>query len=254
MVMILKGVESGGWENVPHRWLWVDKEKDEATVFVWSSETGQVLIWKKKKIPRYKFILRCSQSDWIVFRSQRDTHVRYWRGRRVCISIKKHQESLLSFHWRHSSNSHQLLLGTKSFHWVSVLFWLDSPFPASVDGPDQNTDRLHGVEPSAIFGPENPVLEFAAIDASGVPDTVEIGLSTSVVPPASLMEMGTVTWNRHLSFWSVYTTGHYRKCPQCSIMTLALPLLAVVTHSRYPVPHLFNSPGGQTQQVYPSLT
>lgn len=71
--------------------------------------------------------------------------------------------------------------------------------PPLVDGSDQHTDRLHGVEPSAILSPENPILEFAAVDASSVPDTVEVGLSTSIVPPASFMEMGTVTWNRHLS-------------------------------------------------------
>lgn len=63
---------------------------------------------------------------------------------------------------------------------------------SSVNGPDQHTDRLHRVEASAVVCPENPVLEFAAVDASGVPDTVEIGLAASVVPPASFMEMGTV--------------------------------------------------------------
>lgn len=64
---------------------------------------------------------------------------------------------------------------------------------SSVYGPDHHADRLHRVEASAIVGPEDPILEFAAVDASGVPDTIKIGLAASVVPPASFMEMGTVT-------------------------------------------------------------
>lgn len=64
---------------------------------------------------------------------------------------------------------------------------------ASVYGPDQHADRLHGVETPAVVGPEDAVLEFAAVHSSGVPDTVEVGLATGIVPPASFMEMGTVT-------------------------------------------------------------
>lgn len=64
---------------------------------------------------------------------------------------------------------------------------------SSVYGPDQHADRLHGVEASTVVGPEDPILEFASVDASSVPDTVKIGLAASVVPPASFMEMGTVT-------------------------------------------------------------
>ena len=64
---------------------------------------------------------------------------------------------------------------------------------SSVYGPDHHADTLHGVEASAVVGPEDPILEFASVDASGVPDTVKISLATSVVPPASFMEMGTVT-------------------------------------------------------------
>lgn len=65
----------------------------------------------------------------------------------------------------------------------------------SVYGPDHHADGLHRVEASTVVGPEDAVLEFAAVDASGVPDTVEVGLATSVVPPASFVEMGTVTCN-----------------------------------------------------------
>lgn len=63
----------------------------------------------------------------------------------------------------------------------------------SIYGPDHHADRLHRVETSAIVGPEDTILVFATVDPSVVPDTVEIGLATSVVPPASFMEMGTIT-------------------------------------------------------------
>lgn len=63
----------------------------------------------------------------------------------------------------------------------------------SIYGPDHHADRLHWVETSAIVGPEDTILVFATVDTSVVPDTVEIGLATSVVPPASFMEMGTIT-------------------------------------------------------------
>lgn len=64
---------------------------------------------------------------------------------------------------------------------------------ASVYRSDHHADRLHGVEPSTVVGPEHPILVFAAVDPSGVPDTVQVGLATGVVPPSSFMEMGTVT-------------------------------------------------------------
>lgn len=42
----------------------------------------------------------------------------------------------------------------------------------SVYGPDHDADRLHGVETSAIVGPEDTILVFAAVDTTVVPDTV----------------------------------------------------------------------------------
>lgn len=78
--------------------------------------------------------------------------------------------------------------GLRSCPWTSLAYSI-----SSVYGPDHHADRFHGVEASTVVGPEDPILELATVDASGVPDTVEIGLATSVVPPASFMEMGTVT-------------------------------------------------------------
>ena len=63
----------------------------------------------------------------------------------------------------------------------------------SVYGPDHDADRLHGVEAPAVLGPEDPVLVLAAVDATGVPHAVEVGLAAAVVPPASLLEVGAVT-------------------------------------------------------------
>lgn len=57
---------------------------------------------------------------------------------------------------------------------------------------DHHANRLHGVEAAAIVGPEDPILVLAPVDASSVPDTVKIGLAASIVPPASLIEMGTI--------------------------------------------------------------
>lgn len=78
--------------------------------------------------------------------------------------------------------------GLHSYPWTSLACSI-----SSVYGPDQHTDRLHRVEASAVVRPEDPILEFAAVNASGVPYTVQIGLAASVVPPASFVEMGTVT-------------------------------------------------------------
>ena len=84
---------------------------------------------------------------------------------------------------------------------------------SSVYGPDQHTDSLHRVEASTIVGPENPILEFAAVNASGVPDTVQIGLTASVVPPASFMEMGTVTCRRETG--RLMTVFFYKTSTYC---------------------------------------
>lgn len=63
---------------------------------------------------------------------------------------------------------------------------------SSVYWPDEHSDSLHGVEAAAVVGPENPILEFAAVHAPRVPHAVQVGLATSVVPPASFVEVGAV--------------------------------------------------------------
>lgn len=54
-------------------------------------------------------------------------------------------------------------------------------------------NRFKRVVASPVVGPEDPVLVLAAIDSSAVPDPVQIGLTTRIVPPAALMEVSTVT-------------------------------------------------------------
>lgn len=68
---------------------------------------------------------------------------------------------------------------------------------SSVYRPDEHTDGLHGVEAAAIVGPEDSILKFAAVHASRIPHAIQVGLAAGVVPPASFMEMRTVTCNRN---------------------------------------------------------
>lgn len=46
------------------------------------------------------------------------------------------------------------------------------------------------------LGPVDPVLVTAAVMPTTVPDTVQVGVSTGVIPPTSLLVVGAVTW-RH---------------------------------------------------------
>lgn len=64
---------------------------------------------------------------------------------------------------------------------------------ALVDGSDQHAHSFHGVEASAVVCPEDAVLELVAIHTAGVPDAIEIGLATCIVPPATFMEVSTVS-------------------------------------------------------------
>lgn len=66
----------------------------------------------------------------------------------------------------------------------------------SLDGPDHEADRLERVETSSVFSPEDPVLEFAAVNSPAVPHAVQVGLAAGVIPPAALVEVGAVTWQR----------------------------------------------------------
>lgn len=75
--------------------------------------------------------------------------------------------------------------------WTSLLSSISSFY-----WPDEHTDSLHGVEAAAIVGPEDSILKFVAVYASHIPYAIQVGLAASIVPPASFMEMRTVTCNR----------------------------------------------------------
>lgn len=64
----------------------------------------------------------------------------------------------------------------------------------SIDWSNHQANGFERVETSAILRPENAILKFAAVDPSTVPNTVQVGLATRVVPPAALMEVSAVTW------------------------------------------------------------
>lgn len=64
---------------------------------------------------------------------------------------------------------------------------------ASVNRSDHHAHSFHGVEASSVVRPEDAVLELVAIHATRVPDSVEIGLAACIVPPATFMEVSTVS-------------------------------------------------------------
>lgn len=84
--------------------------------------------------------------------------------------------------------------------WTSLLSSI-----CSVYRPDEHTDSLHGVEAAAIVGPEDSILKFAAVYTSRIPYAIQVGLAAGIVPPASFMEMRTVTCNGN---WMVVICHH----------------------------------------------
>lgn len=53
---------------------------------------------------------------------------------------------------------------------------------------------LQRVGPSSEFSPVDSILVATAVVSSSVPYSVEVRMGTCVVPPASLLVVGTVTW------------------------------------------------------------
>lgn len=60
-------------------------------------------------------------------------------------------------------------------------------------GPDQHGSLLERVSATTKLGPVDAVLVAAAVVATPVPDTVEVGVGTGMVPPASPLVQGAVT-------------------------------------------------------------
>ena len=70
---------------------------------------------------------------------------------------------------------------------------------SSVDGSNHHACSLERVKPSTVLGPEDAILELAAVHASTVPHPIQVGLATPTVPPAPLVEVGAVTWGERAS-------------------------------------------------------
>lgn len=58
---------------------------------------------------------------------------------------------------------------------------------------DQHGSLLERVSATTKLGPVDAVLVAAAVVATPVPDTVEVGVGTGMVPPASPLVQGAVT-------------------------------------------------------------
>lgn len=55
---------------------------------------------------------------------------------------------------------------------------------------------LQRIRPSSELSPVDPILVAAAVMPTTVPHAIQVGMSTGIVPPSSLLVVGTVTW-RH---------------------------------------------------------
>lgn len=63
-------------------------------------------------------------------------------------------------------------------------------------GPDHHHHFLERVGPSSELSPVDSILVAAPVMAPTVPDPVEVGVGTGIIPPASLLVVGTVSCRR----------------------------------------------------------
>lgn len=63
-------------------------------------------------------------------------------------------------------------------------------------GPNHHHDFLERIGASAELSPVDAVLVAAPVVATTVPDPVEVGVGTGVVPPAAFLIVGTVSCRR----------------------------------------------------------
>lgn len=74
-------------------------------------------------------------------------------------------------------------IGDSDYSFVSV----------SVNRSDHHAYGFHGVEASSVVRPEDAILELVAIHTTRVPHAIKVGLTTCIVPPATFMEVSTVS-------------------------------------------------------------
>lgn len=63
-------------------------------------------------------------------------------------------------------------------------------------GPNHHHHLLERVRSSSELSPVDPILVSASVMAPTVPDPIEVGVSTGIVPPSSLLIVGTVSCRR----------------------------------------------------------
>lgn len=63
-------------------------------------------------------------------------------------------------------------------------------------GPNHHHHLLERVRSSSELSPVDPILVSAPVMAPTVPDPIEVGVSTGIIPPSSLLIVGTVSCRR----------------------------------------------------------
>lgn len=86
-------------------------------------------------------------------------------------------------------------------------------------GPNHHHHLLERVRASSELSPVDPVLVSAPVMAPTVPDPIEVGVSTGVIPPSSLLIVGTVSCRERM------VSGVFRRkwvCPIHSVCAQGL--------------------------------
>lgn len=62
--------------------------------------------------------------------------------------------------------------------------------------PDHHHHFLERVRSSSELSPVDPILVSAPVMAPAIPDPIEVGVSAGIIPPSSLLIVGTVSCRR----------------------------------------------------------
>lgn len=86
-------------------------------------------------------------------------------------------------------------------------------FARELCGFNHHGNSLEGVGPSVELCPVDPILVATAIVSTSIPHTVQIGVGTHVIPPASFLVMSTVTWKHKERAENHWQTKKQKKQP-----------------------------------------
>lgn len=73
-------------------------------------------------------------------------------------------------------------------------------------GSDHHDDFFQRISTSSELGPVDTILVTATVMPSTVPHTIQVGMSTGIIPPSSLLVVGTVPWTHKFSNESINTS------------------------------------------------